>query len=265
VRYSVDVSPKKKGARWERFRLDLIAKMDIGSVRLCDFDEVHVYKWRDERLTQVSSSSVNREWSLLSNVCTVAMREWKLLKSNPFAVVRKPDKSQPRHRVMTDEEVDLIVHRLGYREGITLIKPMQCVAATLLFALETAMRASEIATLTWNNVHDRHVHLSDTKNGSSRDVPLSTKARAILAQLPSDNATCFMVKASVIDSTFRRVRDLLDIKDLHFHDSRRTALTRLAGKFDALTLAKVSGHKDIRILLNVYYAPKISDLADLLD
>jgi integrase len=265
MRYSVEVSPKKKGARWERFRLDLISKMNIGKVTLNDFDEVHVYRWREERLTQVSSSSVHREWSLLSNVCTVAMREWKLLKANPFSIVKKPEKAQPRKRVMTDEEVALLVEKLGYREEVTLNKPMQRVGAALLFALETAMRASEIATLTWDRVHDKYVHLSDTKNGYSRDVPLSSRARSLLKQLPKDKGVCFGVKAAVIDSTFRRVRDIIGIDDLHFHDSRRTALTRLAGKFDALTLAKISGHRDVRILLNTYYAPKIADLADLLD
>jgi len=30
-------------------------------------------------------------------------------------------------------------------------------------------------------------------------------------------------------------------------------------------LAKISGHKDLRILLNVYYRPEMSDIASLLD
>ena len=32
-----------------------------------------------------------------------------------------------------------------------------------------------------------------------------------------------------------------------------------------MQLAKVSGHHDLRILQQVYYAPKIDDSADLLD
>ena len=54
-------------------------------------------------------------------------------------------------------------------------------------------------------------------------------------------------------------------EDLHFHDTRREALSRLAKKVDVMTLAKISGHRDIQILLNTYYAPDMSDVAGLLD
>ncbi|NHW87576.1 tyrosine-type recombinase/integrase, partial [Escherichia coli] len=45
-------------------------------------------------------------------------------------------------------------------------------------AVETAMRRSEIAGLRWEHIdlERRVAHLPSTKNGSSRDVPLSTRA-----------------------------------------------------------------------------------------
>ena len=52
---------------------------------------------------------------------------------------------------------------------------------------------------------------------------------------------------------------------MHFHDSRREALTRMAKKVPVETLAKISGHRDLRILLNVYYNPDMAEVADLLD
>ena len=39
----------------------------------------------------------------------------------------------------------------------------------------------------------------------------------------------------------------------------------MAAKVEPMQLAKISGHKDLRILLNVYYNPDIGELADLLD
>ncbi|OYD78330.1 UNVERIFIED_ORG: phage integrase family protein [Burkholderia sp. CF145] len=50
------------------------------------------------------------------------------------------------------------------------------------------------------------------------------------------------------------------IKEIHFHDSRVEALTRLARSVDVMALAKISGHKDLAILQNTHYreAPKIS-------
>ncbi|MBB5191197.1 hypothetical protein HNQ50_001920 [Silvimonas terrae] len=46
--------------------------------------------------------------------------------------------------------------------------------------------------------------------------------------------------------------------------SKRGA-TRLASKVDVMTLAKISGHRDLRILQNTYYAPDMSLVASRLD
>ena len=51
------------------------------------------------------------------------------------------------------------------------------------------------------------------------------------------------------------------IEDLHFHDSRAEALTRMARKVDVMTLAKISGHKDLRMLQNVYYRESPEEIA----
>lgn len=77
--------------------------------------------------------------------------------------------------------------------------------------------------------------------------------------------TCFQVKSNILDATFRKLKKAVNKDELHFHDTRREALTRLAKKVDVMTLAKISGHKDIRILQNVYYAPNMEEVAELLD
>ncbi len=54
------------------------------------------------------------------------------------------------------------------------------------FALETGMRRSEIAGMSWDRVDLKKwtVTLSETKNGEKRIVPISTEAIRILAGLP---------------------------------------------------------------------------------
>ena len=71
--------------------------------------------------------------------------------------------------------------------------------------------------------------------------------------------------ADSLSTLFRRARDSCEISDLHFHDSRREALTRMSKKVNVMDLAKISGHRDVKILLNTYYAPDAANLADLLD
>ena len=59
---------------------------------------------------------------------------------------------------------------------------------------------------------------------------------------------------------FRRARDRCGIVDLHFHDSRATALTRLSERLDVLELARMVGHRDLKSLM-VYYRKTASQLA----
>lgn len=54
------------------------------------------------------------------------------------------------------------------------------------------------------------------------------------------------------------------IKDLHFHDSRHEAITRLAKKLDVLALARAVWHRDLR-MLQIYYNESATDLAKRLD
>ncbi|UYP52475.1 tyrosine-type recombinase/integrase [Neisseria gonorrhoeae] len=62
---------------------------------------------------------------------------------------------------------------------------VQRVAVAVLFAIETAMRAGEIWYLKWADVNMRRriAHLPITKNGDSRDVPLSLRAAELIEQL----------------------------------------------------------------------------------
>lgn len=80
---------------------------------------------------------------------------------------------------------------------------------------------------------------------------------AVAAQFPVDSRT--------FDTLFRRARARAGLLDLHFHDLRREATTRLAARVDVLTLAKITGHRDLKLLMRTYYAPSMTDVAALLD
>jgi integrase len=59
---------------------------------------------------------------------------------------------------------------------------------------------------------------------------------------------------------FRKARGRCGIEDLHFHDSRATAITRLAKKLDILDLARMIGHANLG-QLRVYYRETAEDIA----
>ncbi len=137
------------------------------------------------------------------------------------------------------------------------------VGAAMLFAIETAMRAGEIVSLTWNHVDTgtRVAHLPKTKNGFSRDVPLSQEAVRIINQVRVDDTeSVFNLRSDQVDALFRKAKSRALITDLHFHDTRAEAITRLSKKVDILTLARISGHRDLR-KLQIYYRESAAEIA----
>lgn len=264
-RYADDVSSTKRGARWEQIRIAKLQRDKIAKVRLPALTAPVVTDWRDRRLKEVSAASVRREWNMLSHACNIAVREWHWLTVNPFKLVKRPDEAAPRTRRPAQEEMDAILLALGYSTDDAPDTMTARVGAAALFAIETAMRASEICGLTRADVAGKVARLAMTKNGSAREVPLSIEALRILSQLPATGGPLFGLSPASLDALWRKGCERALVADLHFHDLRREALTRMAAKVDVLTLAKISGHRDMRILSTVYYAPKMDEVADRLD
>ncbi len=267
-RYSREVSPTKRGHLREIKTIALIQKDNLANVSLRELSGKHFAEWRDRRLKSVSGSTVNREMNILSHACNTARKEWEWLKSSPTKDVSRPKENAPRSRRPTQDETDRLLLVMGYLRDEPPETTSARVGAAYLFAIETAVRAGELAAITATHVHERHIHLPVTKNGSPRDVPLSSEAKRILEQVMAVTTgmdTVFGVTAASIDALFRKYKDRAGVEGLRFHDTRREALTRLSKVFDVMALAKISGHKDLRILQNVYYNPSINDLADKLD
>lgn len=265
-RYAADVSVNKKGERWERMRLKKLASMPIGEIPLRDLNPTDFVKWRDGRLKEVSPASVSREMALLSHACTIAINEWNWLREHPLQKVRRPAPSRPRDRRITGNEIERILSACGYSHDSYPGTAQARVGAAFLFAIETAMRAGEIVRLAWENVNleKRVAQLAETKNGTSRNVPLSSEAVRILKQLPAGKETCFGLTSSTLDALFRKAKAQAMIEDLHFHDTRHEAITRLAKKLDVLDLARMVGHRDLKMLM-VYYNATAEELAQKLD
>jgi integrase len=265
-RYAEEESPKHEGERWDRIRLKKIAR-DMGDEvvdrPLREITSDAIARWRNKRLREVAPGSVAREMGLLRAVLNTAVQEWRWIAQSPAKGVKRPPKTPPRTRRVSDAEALKITAALGFIDDKTPETVSQRIAIAFLFAIETAMRLGEICALTRGNLHKRHVHLPKTKNSDARDVPLSKRARELLALLPEDGDSVFNLRERSVDALFRRARDKTGITNLTLHDSRHEAITRLAKKVDVLTLARIVGHRDPRSLM-VYFNPTIDEVADLL-
>lgn len=267
-RYLKEVSPHKRGHRWESLRLKAMAESDIGrvkfkSIKLSDLTADTIGQWRDARLTEVAGSTINRDLNLLSHVLNTARKEWGWIAHSPTKDVRRPKNPAPRDRRITQDEIDRLCVSFGF-DGSAVATKNQAVAVAFLFAIETAMRAGEICALRPEWIDGRVVHLpgSAVKNGVKRDVPLSKRAVELLELLPQDKL--FDIKSSSLDALFRAGRDRANIEGLTFHDTRHEAITRLSKKLGVLELARAVGHRDLK-MLQVYYNESAADIAARLD
>lgn len=258
-RYAREASPSKRGARWEQIRLERLCRDPLARKRLSDVTATDMATWRDARLGDVAPGSVRREMELMSAVFTLAVREWGLLRSSPLATVRKPPPGRARDRLPTPDEID----RLRAAAGDLTTYTGRAFHA-FMFACETAMRAGEICGLRWKHIDldARVAHLPMTKNGTSRDVPLSSSARQMLKDL-ENRPTVFAMTPRQLDANWRKLKAKAKVDGLTFHDSRHAAITQLAQKVEVMDLARIVGHKNISQLLT-YYNRSASDIADLL-
>lgn len=253
-RYRETVSILKRGYATERYRIEQISASFLGQLRARQVSSVDIARYRDLRLATInlktgqplSPATVRLEMSLLSNFFDVGRIEWGICDANPVANVRKPKPAPGRDRRLTAREERLILrycHGHANRELYSIV----------VLGLETAMRQGEILRLTWENIHlkSRVAHLPETKNGTKRDVPLSIRAREALTRLGTKTSgRVFSYTSAGLKSTWRFMLTKLGIADLHFHDLRHEAVSRLfeLGGLDMMEVAAISGHKSLSML-----------------
>lgn len=265
-RYVKEISIHKPTQAREEKRAEFIKRFDIADLPIGSITKTHINDFQVERLKKVKPSTVERDFSFLGSVFEMARRRWEYIKTNPVHEADKPKRTPPRKQRIPQERINAIIKALGYTEDTEIDTTYKQVAVIFLVAIETAMRQAEITYLKWYQIEGRTVYLPKTKNGDSREVPLSKRAVELIGKLPQDRERLFTVSVATVSSVFRRIRRRVGYHDITFHDSRREATSRLAKKFkNPLMLAKITGHKDLQMLLDVYYAPERDDFIEILD
>jgi integrase len=307
TRYEAEVVPTKKGAAQEESVLrackaEEVAKRPLAAIRSAD-----VARLRDQWLKDYKPATVLRRLAVLSHVFSIARKEWGMESlSNPVELVRKPQVDNARTRRIaagnpasdgsgaegTESDRGALD---GELERVVAASGSSLLPAIIWLAVETAMRRGEIVTLRWEHVDlkRRVAHLLATKNGSARDVPMSSRAAAVLQSLKDavdhtkgksdggeevDIGRVFEIRSDAVTRAFERAvtrarklyveecktatqrPDCKFLTDLRFHDLRHEATSRLASIFPMHELTKITGHKDPRMLMR-YYHPRAEDLA----
>jgi len=257
-RYAREVTPQKKGSSSELLRIGVIQRHSAVEVSLINLSPNHIAKYRDDRLKQVVPGTVRRELSVISHAVETARKEWGYyLPSNPVAGIRKPSEPKGRNRRLEGDEENRLIQSCAQSANNWLLPLVS-------FAIETGMRRGEMLSLEWQHVHLSlgWVHLENTKNGEARDVPLSSRARQILHDLPRDiSGHVFPVHFENLKGLWKRAVARSGIMGLRIHDLRHEATSRFFEKgLNVIEVAAITGHKDLRMLQR-YTHLKAGDLA----
>lgn len=285
-RYLAEVTPSKRPSTQatERRRATILIA-HLGRYSLAALTPEIIASYRDTRLAGDSTGSakpkprsnntVRLELALLGHMFNVALKEWGLgLTYNPVQSIRRPSPGAGRdRRLQRDEEAKLLAAVDAHSN------PM--LGWIVRIALETGMRTSEIVTLGRRQIdlERRVVRLHDTKNTSSRTVPLTIEATRLFRLAfnnpvrPIDTDLIFFGEPGrdgkrrpyQFSRMWAAVKRELGMADLHFHDLRHEAVSRLveAGLSDQ-EVAAISGHKSMQMLKR-YTHLRAEDLVGKLD
>lgn len=261
-RYAAEVSIHKRTAGKEELRLQAFSREPWAQKWLVDLTAEDLGKWRDQRLLAVQGESIRRDLTVMSAVFTHCIKEWKWMGANPARDVKWPAKGKPRTRTPGWREIKRVCRSCGYVTGQPPGTKTAQIAYALLISLRTAMRKGEILGLTSKTVDlkARVAVLEETKNGDRREVPLSRKAVRLLRPMLPD---LFTIQPESLDAIWRKVCRRVGVDGLHFHDARAAALSSMAKRVPLVTLARISGHRNLN-QLSVYYRDSSRKIADML-
>lgn len=270
-RYETEVVPGMRGRNEISIVQRLIRDSGFMGILASKITPQDIKNWRDNRVKEIQPQSVHRELNTISAVFSHAIKEWNIpIDANPcHSVSRFKGADVPRDKRWHSDDVQKFLDAAGWKEDAPLKVGRDYVGWALLLGIETAMREGELCSLTVADFHpeEKYVHLSITKNGDSRNVPLSMAAIRYFEALckgkkPEDRI--MGIGANTLCEYVLEVRLKCGLEHLHFHDARHEAATRLSTKLsNVLELSAVTGHRSLKSLKR-YYHPSPSEIADKL-
>lgn len=258
--YKKDILPMKLAEEVEGYILDRVKRAPFSNKPISELSYADFVAYRDRRLQQVKPVTLKRELGLIAHVLKTSTFAFELsIDASLPTKVRLPRiVSQRTRRLKNDEEVQLI--DIAKQCGNPLMLPL------IVTAIETGMRRGELFRLKYADFDfTRNVILiRETKNGESRYAILSSKTREALEPIFNSQSTqpIFDMSLNRFRRDWNKIRQSADCPDLHFHDLRHEAISRMFEKgYQLPEVMLLSGHKDYRMLLRYTHLSVFSTLS----
>jgi len=269
-----------------------------GQVGSRALDQVN-YPWAESWVRELQSgggapSTIRKKVGALARCLDwVVRRSDTMLAANPlrmlpkrYATTATGRKDQERDRRLQDGEEEWILAILDKqkpegRQRALALPHADAFKLMFTLSLETAMRMREVYTLTVDQIHmdKRTIFLDKTKNGSKRQVPLSSVAVSVIKDYlithsgdrlfpfwdGKDSAAALRSASNRLSHQWATIFSAAKCDGLTYHDLRHEATSRFfeRTKLSDIEIAKITGHSSTKMLMR-YANLRGSKLADKL-
>lgn len=195
-----------------------------------------------------ADTSVNREMVVLRHMLNKAV-EWGMLETSPFQKGKRLmfKENNQRLRFLSYDEIDRLLDACSSH-----LKPI------VEIALHTGMRRGELLSLTWEQIRNGQIYLTETKSGKARQIPINDRLAHVLRelrqknQLKSPHVFCFPNGERIrhIKNGFLGACRRAGLEDFHFHDLRHTFASHLVMNGVGLkAVQELLGHADMKMTM----------------
>ncbi len=257
--------------RSARYSLRQVKKYDLANIRLSEIESKHIIDFCNDRMNsphkpqpQTIASDISFLRAVLfhaKSMFGVDINDKSIIDSYPtLKRLKMISRSNTRERRLNSGEYDQILNSM--KEYENRLKTQIPYSALFEMSLLTCLRISEICNLEWENLlpdrklirvmnrkHPTH------KQGNNMLLPLLGRGRALalIEEQPRTSNLIFPYNPRSVTAGFRRIIRDLGITELRYHDLRREGCSRLIEQGYSLSqVASVSGHKDLKVLHNIY-------------
>ena len=249
IRYRDEITPGKKGAQTETYKLNFLFRQPIAKTKILKLTTKKVIEFKNSISVGRKPATINKYLHYIYTIWETAKLNWgiTLPQNNPTALVK-------RERVMT--KIDRILTEVEYERLIEASRTSNLPYLTdmIEFAYITAMRFGEITKLQVKDIdfENSTAKLIDTKNGETDVIPLTRRALDICDKWKFKDKVVKLQTSQVLFPIYRdkfrhyfeQACDRAGVENFRFHDLRACSITNLFKKgWSIAEVSVVSRHK----------------------
>lgn len=230
----------------------------IGNLKLSEINPQLVEEFKSDRILSVNPTTLNIELRCIRAALNLAI-EWDYLKTNPLSKTRQlkvPEAINPKF--MDIIQLQSFLNCIDDPVHLTLFS----------FYSSTGARRNEALGLEWADVDfDKGIALlRKTKGGKSRVIPLRSKLKIQLMDLPHRSEYVFPFRSDFVNKLFRRYAKESGLpKYFSVHSLRHSFLTyAVSTSHDLRGAQTLAGHSKISTT-EIYLHTQIDNLREIVE